>query len=42
MMILPGDAKQVDIRIVDREIQKHSSGSSVQPQVVFEELQLDH
>lgn len=37
----PGNAKQVDVSIVDGEIQKHGSASSVQPQVVFEEAQLD-
>lgn len=37
----PGNAKQVDVSVVYGEIQKHGSGSSVQPQVVFEELQLN-
>ena len=38
---LPGDAEEVDVPIVDGEVKEHSSGASVQPQVVFERLQLD-
>lgn len=36
----PGNAKQVDVSVVDGEIQKHGSAPPVQPQVVFEEVQL--
>lgn len=41
LRFLPGNAEQVDVSVVDGEIQKHGSAPSVQPQVVFEEAQLN-
>lgn len=40
LRFLPGNAEQVDVSVVDGEIQKDGSTSSVQPQVVFKETQL--
>ena len=37
---IPGNTEEVDVAIVDREVEEHSPGASVQPEVVFEEAQL--
>lgn len=36
LSFLPGNAEEVDVAVVDREVKEDSSGASVQPQAVFE------